>query len=205
VTLRFTSRPLGVLDNIYRFIGGQTGPNEFEDHVAIQPVHDVSREAEVGTAQSSALGFLLMGTVDVHVGIGTIFTSIDVYDEARVTFRELDPEDVDCWIIDGLCTNTDSSDFDQAAIGLQYTALNGAFPTTQEHLLWEYTTPGPALRSGGPATIPQVLNQPRLPKYVPHSSRILARSSADNGGTNTINLFVLLWAGARGTLPPGLS
>jgi len=198
---RFTARPLGALENIYRFVGGQTGPNVFTLAAPLQPVHDVSREAEMGTAQTGALGYFYLGTVDAHVGVGNIFTTSDPY---AGPFRDLDPVDVDVWIIDALCTCDDSADFDIALLGLIYPILPGAFATAETQLLFEFTTPARAIVSAGDSTIPAVIHRIAMPTYVPHGATLAQRTSADVAGTNNISLFTIFWAGARGILPPGM-
>jgi len=198
----FSRKPLGILDNIYRFVGGQTGPTSFAEEMAIQPVHDVSREAEMGTAQSAALGYFLEGFTQSHVSTGTIFGTADAY--AR-TFRDLAAEDVDLWIIDALCVCDDAADFESAATGISYPIIPDAFPTAFVKHVREFTTPLAALTSGGVAPVPPVGDLVSLPMYVPHGSQQLARSTADNAGTVDISTFFLFWAGARGALPPGLA
>lgn len=198
---KFTARPLGILENIYRFIGGQTGPNEVQLDGGIQMVHDVSREAEVGTAQTPALGYTLSGATVSHVGTGDLFSAIDIYDRA---FETLDPIDVDVWAIDALCTVNDPGDFASASLGIRYPLLSGAFESQQDHLLYSWTTPGGALRAGGDTTVPGVAIPVELPKYLPHGSSLLLQSTADNVGTISINIWLLLWVGARSALPPGM-
>lgn len=198
----FTRKPLGILDNIYRFVGGQTGPTSFAEEMAIQPVHDVSREAEIGTAQSAALGFFLEGFTLVHVGTGALFGADDAY--ARV-FRDLAPEEVDIWIIDALCTTSDQSDFATANAGITYPLLPGTFPAAITKLVRSWSVPQDTIFSGGINPV-QADNHPvMLPMYVPHGSQIGVRTTSDNAGTMTTQTFFLMWAGARGALPPGVA
>jgi len=198
----FTKKPLGVLDNIYRFVGGQSGPNSFAEEMAIQPVHDVSREAELGTAQSPERGYFLRGFDHAHVGTGSIFNQQGCYDR---TFDSLDAEDVDLWIIDVLCQNNDASDFASAGGGLEYPILPGVF-NAQIKSLREFVDADqvPALISSGLVPVPPVDDFAVLPIYCPHGSEFVQRTTSDNAGTVTISVYFLFWAGARRTSPPGL-
>jgi len=198
----FSKNPLGILDNLYRFVGGQKGPNSFAEEMEIQPVHDVSREAEMGSAQSAALGYFLEGFTQVHVGTGALFATADPY--AR-TFKDLDPFDVDIWFMDALMNLDDSGDFQDGGIGISYPVLPGTFPSALVKTVFEYTTPGSTLTSGGVNPVPPVARLVTLPMYDPHGSQLLVRTVADGSGTVTITTFGLFWAGARSALPPGLA
>ncbi len=197
----FSARPLGILENIYRFVGGQRGPSDVSLEAAVQLVHDVSRQSEMGSAQSAALGFFWVGEEITHVGTGNIFSTQDPY---AGPFKDAAPEDVDVWIIDALCTSDDSADFDFARMGLKYPVLPGAFPTSQTHLLFQWDTPVGNLENSGDGVVPAIPMPLWLPKYIPHGSELLIRTNSDTSGTVAIEVWALCWAGARGALPPGL-
>lgn len=57
----FNAKPLGILDRLYRFVGGLTGVNKVALRSPIQLVHDVSREAEI------ARGFYFMQSAEITV------------------------------------------------------------------------------------------------------------------------------------------
>lgn len=196
----FTRKPLGVLDNLYRFVGGQTGPNRFAEDMDIQPVHDLSREAELGNSQTGDNGYFNRGFGLAHVGTGTLFGTADIY--AR-TFKNLDPFDVDIWAIDALCNINDAGDFASAACGIEYPVSDG-FGDSEVKIVREFTTPTVALFTGGLIPVPPVDDFCVLPLYVPHGSLIGVTSTSDNSGTVTVRTLILFWAGARGTTPPGM-
>jgi len=83
---RFTLAPLRLLDGLYRFVGGLKGESTMDLTSPIVRVHDLSREAELGTyngkesaAISSANPFFTINVDNVHGGAGAVRLRIGVY------------------------------------------------------------------------------------------------------------------------------
>jgi len=115
VPFRILTAPLKVLRALYGPPGQLQAPLDIEYGLPIQVVHDVSREAELGTFDGS-FGGLVSGrspyfTIDVdqvHAAIGTIQTLIGVYANqaptwALATWTPPDPRQETVWILNVVC------------------------------------------------------------------------------------------------------
>lgn len=73
---KFSARPLGTLERIYRFVGGLRGVDDVELAGAIQLVHDVSDQAAMLRSLDLFPGapWVMWQDVHVHAGAGTIYS-----------------------------------------------------------------------------------------------------------------------------------
>jgi len=201
---RFEARPLRYLDALYKMVGGLSGPNTFAVESAIQPVHDVSRIAQIGSGFSDQLGYFVAGVTDVHSGAGAIRASLDPYDQ--VDARGFPRADSGVWLISAFGTCSSSANFVTAGVAITYPTIPDAFAGQQilthifpDALLAVTTTP---VLIGDLARVTE--HNPVSPLFIPDGSTLDFLTQAVTGA-NTINLHALMWAGARGALPPGLA
>ncbi len=106
----FRNAPLRLLDRIYGFVGGLRGVRSVDLSSPIVLVHDVSREAELGTY--SGIGIALPGSAyfaivhdHVHAGADTVADSSPVYENQSAAafflagFPPIDPDKETVWIV----------------------------------------------------------------------------------------------------------
>jgi len=201
---RFEGRPLRFLDALYRVVGGLTGPKEFAVEAAIQPVHDVSRQAQIASGFSEELGYFVRGVTDVHVGAGAIRQSLDPWDQ--VDSRNFERATAGVWLISAFGSCSSSANFVTAGLAITYPTIPDAFAAEQilthifpDALLAVTSTP---VLIGDLARVAE--HNPVSPLFIPDGSMLDFLTQAVTGA-NTIRLNALLWAGARGALPPGLA
>lgn len=197
----FTGKPLGVLDNIYRFVGGLRGLSRFALRGAIQPVHDVSRQSELGSGLSQALGYFMGGANNVHAGAGSLFDTFDPY--AQADFHGVPRGQVGVWAIDAMAFSTVSGGVDRISVGFQYPTIAGAV-AGQTFGLREWDDDGAELTAGGirPGRVAFGGAHPvaRFPIFIPNGS--VFQLHTDALIASTLSCFILFWAGAYGSRPP---
>jgi len=203
---KFVGRPLKVLDLIYDFVGGWGGLGEFAEESAIQPVHDVARQAELGAALGGLgqFGFTMIRASHVHVGAGTIRTTADPYN----AFSNLSvPRDQgSIWIMDVFGTSNAAADFKNAGCLVTWPIFSGFSNADVQPLAFFNTALGDVLANLlllGRAEGAHQLS--KFPLFVPDDSIISFGSEADGAGTVTITQTVLTWAGPAGARPPGVA
>lgn len=210
------NRPLGVLDRIYNFVGAQT-PTEADVDVPVQFVHDLSREAEIGSAFGRFRGYAVFIATNTHAGAGVIRSAWDPY--ARIVAGSIDPNysptelDMDVWLLGFQTTVQTPANLTTLSIG--WSPLGAIPPSTTDAvfpLLYstEFNRPfsqGNALGdlylaaqegTDPSANVPGFL--PR-PLYMPHGSTFTLRSNA--GGATNVQASFLVWVGRVGTAPYG--
>lgn len=210
--LRFSKQPLRLLDAIYGFIGGQTGPKEFAIESAIQPVHDLSRSAELagfGTRE----GYWVCEADQVHVAAGSITDAIDVYNpavsshNARNGWIDGMPPDLRVWILDcwGVLAGTDTL-FNHAEIEVGTPAdivgISTGAAAGFDRLLWTGDTGtlgGNIFLAGAPSKIAE------MPVRLEPGELMTMISEQAGAGTVTVRLSAMMWVGVQGAAPPGLS
>ena len=200
---KFFRRPLEALDWIYNFAEGLTHLSSMAVDGEIQPVHDLSREAEVGSGLSQELGYFIDGSIHVHSGSGTIRDTLDPW--AQVDLHRPIRAGSGVWMIAGFCHQTSSGDFTEAGISVTYPTIPDAFLAGNQIGTHFFPDALVAVISGdivaGDDT--RVTNLVDMPLYIPDGSTINNVSTA--GGAITIDVMNLFWAGAKGVLPPGMS
>lgn len=77
---QFTAKPLGLLERVYRFVGGQRGLSEFDLSTQIQPVHDVAPSAERLAVRERFTNAPLVAlqSTEVHGAPGTQYGSLAI-------------------------------------------------------------------------------------------------------------------------------
>jgi len=211
----FRSRALQVLDRLYDFVGQTRGLNEFDLAGSVQPVHDFSRESELGSRGQLGIdpgfGYLTLGVTDTHVGAGAIRTVSDLYAlfasiSGFADFRAGGIDDHRLWFIDAFA-GTDTGDgplFLGANEGLQFNATT----PPREVMVMEYESIRSAPRSGGlepavPYTSSNVYLPQLLPRYLPPGT--IWNSFSNFSGAGVFRHFFLFWGGPLGAAPPGYS
>ncbi len=208
----FTARPLRALDRIYRFVGGMVGPKRFASESEIQPVHDLSREAEIGSGIGGALGFYTRGPTDAHVGTGIIFGSFDPYEMADTHFDQRSRLGV--WMMGAWCS-TDAMGavrFVNAGVAVALPEIPGTFGAPFETNLlthaWFDEIMEIPVNEGHAANQTEgssrALQYDGLPLYLPDGTIIHHRTEATTNVVE-ISIRILFWIGARGARPPGVA
>lgn len=203
----FQRSPLRILDRIYNFVGGNTGTRAFNLEGAIQPVHDLSREAEVGSGYSQALGYFYTGVNEVHAGAATAYQDLDPFEQA--TFQGRERSETGIWICGAHMTASTAI----ATVGIvtvKLPTITGAFsgqifplfmflPNSINtgsggNVEYQITSAGRISYSGA------VLQPHTLPLFIPNGTTMEFRTTASAAGT--IRLMALCWAGPLGVRPP---
>ena len=213
---KFNSGFLKVLDRIYRFTGDSRIGRNFETSVPIQPVRDLSREAELGAAYGPDNGVAAHLSTLSNLGAVTEYQARDPYADilAGGTFDSRLPaydapdiqERVGLWLLQVTLTCDTPGNLSSAAVSLAVPSRI-LLPQTTEN--WQFLLTGTAGVEGSIATALSGLNLiiPTFyaitqPIFLPFGSRITL------GVTSTANIDTSLtywvWAGPRGVKPPGL-
>jgi len=209
---RFTKKPLRILDNLYQFIGGLAGLEEFELSGAIQPVHDVSREAELsGFGQRQ--GYWTMTATQTHAGAGELLDVLNPYAQATdIGNGWINPLPTNwrIWIIDiwAYILSAGVAGFVEAQCDLAYPAGmvgpndNNAF--VQRQLLYHADTASSL--TGGTETMVFASGQPSIIAQLPRRIELaqLVTFGSEASAAATIREMALLWVGEVGATPPGL-
>lgn len=207
--MRFLARVLDALDNIYRFESALKAPSGVEIALPIQTVHDVSRL----TSRGSGRYWLIRATM-VHAGAGSITTIVDPYAPASGTTVALNgwttpglQEEI--WFIDafGHLAGGAAANFNGGGVGINYPPrdvgleyiLNTA-TSTQLIRSWTSSTSyfGTFIPGGGLTHLPR-------PSFLPRGTTI-SILTAEGGGIGITTLTsLIIWRGAAGTTPPGVT
>lgn len=208
----FQSRSLSLLDRIYDFVGGTRGLSRFSLEGDIQPVHDLSREAELGARNLSIAlggGYLALGMTLTHAGADTQFGVMDPYAALASipNFSDFDPvgqRKDRLWLVSMFATQTVDTAV-SAGVEMEY------LPTERNRLLARWNDSATSLRSGG-ANRPLVtatgnlggVNPPVVfPIQVPTLTLFNFRNVS--GAAVTVRFHLIWWAGPLGAPPPGMS
>ena len=203
----FLNRPLSVLSRLYQFRGGPSIRSDFDVVGPIQPVHDLSREAELGTRGRGANGYLELGQTIVHVGVGTLFASSDPYAlfDSIGEFSDFNSTGVRkdrLWLLGFFASTSDTGDFEEASSGMLYQ------DPLRTLLLTRWTSAGSIIEAAGLfpliSSVFFITPVPQFPIFFPPGALWASRSSADNAGTTTTRIHSRWWAGPQGVTPPGM-
>lgn len=216
---KFRRKPLGVLDRIYGFVSGQTQTGAMTLESPITTVHDVSREAELGTGVGQFGGYFFGGVVQSIAGAATADSSEDPYAAIIDPEFSLDnPQDYDVWLIDLIAETASGGSANLTSIiaVLSLPTDAAAFLGTAHDMGWplhQWLNGGASItfRNIADTTTYQVLlnglgseARGRLPMLIPRAARLRFRivSTAAIGGIG-VAYTTLYWAGKRGVTPPG--
>jgi len=211
----FTGRVLKRLDSIWRFVGGVQGLSDMNLEGSVQPVEDLSRQAELGSGLGASDGYFMRGYSFSHPGAGTIrntldpWTSVDAFEPQRVK--------ASVWLM-GCWAQHNNNNVDRGGISLTMPAaiLAPGLTSGNELLLAYYTGEVPTgVADVGifpmVATIPGAVTVgqgnmglfARLPMSLPNGCTLNFMGHASAGGV--ISLTCLLWMGAAGARAPGVA
>lgn len=207
---KFQSRSLEVLDRLYDFVGGTRRMDTFDLAGSVQPVHDMSREAELGSRGVRQGGFIYIGDTltNATMGVTTIFTSRDIYaslDSVGV-LQDFSSRLHRLWLMDvfGSVDDTGVTNFTEAGAAIKYQD-----PAVRLQFLrhWDGVTASVASGEDHPmvqieASLPF---QRTRPLYLPFGGTpTLLQANAISSDDCTARVHWLLWAGPIGTTPPGM-
>lgn len=209
---QFRSRSLSVLDRLYNFIGGTRGLNRFDLAGAIQPVHDFSREAELGSRGTEAnSGYLSIGDTLTNASMGatTIFSSRDVYASFDLVgaLNDFSSRLHRLWLIDIFGTVTvdgDQGNWSSSGAGIKYQ------DPVRVRLLKNWNDDLGPLASLEDR--PMVADETRSPvpftrpiylPFIPTLPTLLQSTSVSTDDCE-VRIHWLFWAGPIGTTPPGM-
>lgn len=213
---KITRRVLTLLESLYRFTGGQKGaPDSVELDLGVQPVHDLSRMAEIGAAKivRASAGYWMASVTHTHVaGIATIDSTLNLVSPFHTasegySFIERDSW---AWYIADWCTVTSVAN--SFIVQTQLNNITNDFfvgpsvgpPNSVIGVINRYTSfDNNALHEVGLSNTRRTTPLP-LPILSPQDG-ILVSSRNQAGGITTINVNIMLWIGQRNTFPPGLS
>lgn len=195
----FTQRALRILDGIYRFVGGQTGPLSVDLQSPVSLVHDVGRQAERASGNGNVGGYISLQVVATHTDIETENEAIAIpADLAGTNFiaglHEL-------WIVGCYCRVSVLDAIDTAAMGLGWAAIPPDFPNSRVELLQSFGSVNQELFVGGTFQVQPLLEYGIQPRNITDVARIDTQTVSLL--TCTITMTALLWFGAKGATPPG--
>lgn len=215
----FRARILGVLDGIYRFTAAKTYTDKLDLNAPIQLVHDVSREAELGSGKGLWGGYATLVYWGVnHPGAGQLRYVIDPYVTLLQSATPLDPvqtflaDQLDMWLI-SFQVHTDTVNEPATRFTFTY-VFDDVNPTTGEAypVAFFEGSGGTTIVTDFPGTGSEYLLRPetnsdhlqcvKLPFLFPHTGRVAISSQA--GAACNVFVHALVWVGSRGTAPPGM-
>lgn len=159
---RFLRRCIDVLEDIYRFDDARRTVSQFELSGPIQPVHDVSREAELGSSPG-VKGFFHCGVTLTHAGAGTENEAFSLYDPTpgggAASKWEVDWTRDWVWIMDAWTSvaETNASNwgrsawyvFNQDLVGVGPGSTSAIQPQMIHNAQFDPTALGSSLRAAG--------------------------------------------------------
>lgn len=209
---QFLRRALSALDAIYAFRGGQNTLDQFDLAGAVQPVHDVSREAELlaGYGNPVAPGWWWIGQANTHVGSDEQQNALNprtVIEAANSLVLTQKPIEYDVWWYDCYCWSLVENIISLANVVAVYPAglpgqtlahnqllahFNGRVATSQQ------SGSAGGFDDAGTSTFPTRIVSPLiLPSGTTLNTRTVAAAFA--GDIAVINR---IWVGPRGVRPP---
>jgi len=214
-------KPLIVIGRIMRFLDGRTSLTKMELGLPAQPVYDISRQAALGSIETSpgAGGFFQVGQDNVHAAGG------ETVEGAMAVYSGLSPSwgtEGERWIwlmqIAGSVSSLGVMGAGSSArLALAIPALGSAL-ARRDMLLREWdgaVTVSTTLSATFPAaltssTLAMQNPGPTLPILIPSpggatgSTLLTWRTVATAANPGTIRLSTLCWIGPTGVYPPGL-
>jgi len=213
----FNSRPLGVLQRIWNFVGGlgPTGLKGMQLSGDILPVACMSRMAMLGSGQGLNQGYYIMKLTTIHAVADSQTEVLNAYDPVNVfsSFTQMDPGTEWLWVMSAWCVaNAGSANFTSGDLAMN--AGTGGSPVT---LLgaFEPAGSGPGtnearkliFQSTGMTGIGFAIPNPGVlvrPTVFPFAMGVLNWFTV-SAGAGTFTVAVLVWRGPIGTTPPGIA
>lgn len=215
----FQAQALKVLDSLYRFVTvGNRSPALFDLEAPIQPVHDMSREAELQSGHGYNLGYYICMASQTHAGAGILYDVVNLYDPVNASggYTAVDPATEWLWFIRawgnvGAAANlTQCGVYINAGTGGGNASLLGPYDGTAANprqLLWIGENGSYPLAAGEPAGVIDAADRgffPRIPQPITYAQGVMGMFSQCSGA-DTVTLAALIWRGPKGVLPPGVA
>lgn len=198
-------RAIQVLDRLYNFPGGTRGLSEFDLAGAIQPVHDLSREAEFGSRGAQDSGYLYIGqtldndssgaeTTRVSTDPYVAFTSIGEFSNFRTADHRL-------WLM-GVFGSVDTLG------AANWTNMQPALQFANDRVLilanYDADVTAPIASGSRPlvqneASLPQPF---QMPIFLPVGTLLVTASASTDDVIS--RLHAIFWGGPIGVTPPGM-
>lgn len=203
---RFQERLLTVAEACYRFIGGERQVSNFSLASPIQPVHDYSRQSELGARGRGAMGYLRVGQTltNATAGATTIFASLDPYTAFDPPIFDFDARRHRLWMMDLYASvdTTDANNWSSAASGIAYDPSGTNRVRALRH--WNEDLPGLTSAGQRPCVLQEAQAFPEgLPVYFPPGTLWVSNCISTNDCVGRVH--ATFWAGPIGTSPPGMS
>jgi hypothetical protein len=208
---RIFARALKLLDRLYEFPGdAQSAPLEFSTESPVQPVHDVSREVELGAIVTNpgAAGIFSLDQDNVHAGGDNIQSFIDPYGTLDATWGKVGARWI--WMLryGATCTLASGGAGSSARLSLGVLALGNAL-VLRDYLiaLWGSSTAQLIKASGSlPAAMTLVGTQSGMPLPIPlpPNCQLGWYTDATAAAPGTMRISMLCWIGPYGVYPPGM-
>lgn len=205
----FRTRALEILGRVYRFGEAKVSPEQIDLSAPIQPVHDVSRAVEVGSAFGTLIapGLALIEDVHVHAMAGSLNQAIAPHATlAALTNLGLpsSPLEIDAYLIDAWahCDTDAATTFFTSA--MFYPQLPGMNAVTAPRLIVTGTTMtdiSNAVASGTEEASGFSNVVLGFPRFVPTNTVLASRSTV--GAAAQVFFSYLFFFGPRGVRPPG--
>jgi hypothetical protein len=210
----FRNKCLEVLDRVYDFVGGLRTVSQADLNLPIQLVHDVSREAELGSPYGRNQGYGSYNWGNNHAGAGTLNSVYEPY-VSILNSLALDPVyvppagDVDLWLI-GYGAYITANTLGSLVCNLMFSAFPPETGFVNIPFLWAQdvvtTTDWPGTGTSlGIAELndgsKNMVRNLRLPMLLPYGCRLGIRSNTT--GAANVFLSTVIWIGRKGTTPPG--
>jgi len=209
-------RVLRGLERVYNFRTSQKGsPDSFELDLPIQPVHDLSSQATIGSGVGPNDGFWIQCDRHAHVAVGVLettpsFRQPDASTNGYPTTPSYDPVPSMVWqYASWVATTTGGADFSYGIMAGSFQArmsgpVDNGGGVVQGPLWWH----GSAILGGlirnelydqGFRPFPCMMSDIQSGAL---DFEIYIRSAADNAGTEELHFNTLFWLGPRGVNPP---
>jgi len=211
----FRNRVLSILDRIYSFTAAKTYTDKLDLNSPMQLVHDVSREAELGSSWGRFGGYAIANGATTHAGAGTEYWVLDAY-YPFWNGGVLDPivnpgeNEMDVWVL-GIQLQTTAAP-NEVTVGWMTQSIPPAAAGGLNTFVWfrATSTTTYATNWGGTGNVLILCNEGTdqepahnpFPFRMPHGSRFWMRTNT--GAAATITLSILAWVGRPGTAPPGM-
>lgn len=199
-----SKKVLQALDFIYKFVEGQSGPLTVDLDSPVVLVHDVSRNAALGSGINNQLGYYIHQTVNVHGSGGQLFDTYDPWTE--IDALSIPRNLVSVWLVDMWAQTDTALSIDVIQTAALFPTVPGSFQGESLPLRNWGGGEFQSVDSGGtirPAHL-EVENVPRsLPMFMPDPTTILVVTDALIAAT--LSQHTMFWAGAKGTTPPGMA
>ena len=215
---RFTRAPLRLLDRLYRFEGGVQTRSEVDLTSPITRVHDVAREAELGTLVDPSNGeisasypYFTINVDNVHAGADTQRQVIGVYSNqvttwALATWDPPDPVLETVWLLNAFVTGTNAITEAYVLNDTLPKAGAGSGVAAQQLLFHSTALVANAGTNGRFAALPTAGTGFTHP--VPISGKVVSGTPLDfvsvSGAAFTCDFFLSCIRLPVGVLPPGM-